>query len=404
MSPNVSTMLALVTGFALVLAPGPFSAADARGDDRRSDSRHDSGEIRRIEYGVPHTSTVSANLGQQVRLYVREVFAAKSGRHGSGGPKSRAEVVLFAHGGSLPSVPDYDLQFEDYSWAEFLAQAGFDVFMMDQTGYGFSPRPTMNDPCNASPAQQALLVPNPLEAPCPPNHPSGLTTTESDVDEVNTVVDFIRRLRGVDRVHLIGWSGGGPRIGVFAARHPEKVDKLVFYATGAFEAPASPWSMNLQTHQGLFEGRWDAEVGCENQFDPKIRPAIWRTTMSFDLLGSTWGTPDYNPIASPTGGLMRFPSVAYRFTPAQAAQIEAPSLLIVGEFDGALTLTRDLYGLLGTHHKVLIEVACASHFLVWERQHDVLLEASRAWLQRGSIRGLEQGVITVDRHGTYRKR
>ena len=37
----------------------------------------------------------------------------------------------------------------------YLADAGFDVFSMDTTGYGRSTRPApMNDPCNLSAEQQ----------------------------------------------------------------------------------------------------------------------------------------------------------------------------------------------------------------------------------------------------------
>jgi len=52
----------------------------------------------------------------------------------------------------------FDVPYQDYSWMEYLAQAGFDAFAMDTTGYGRSTRPAaMNDPCNLSPAQQLAL-------------------------------------------------------------------------------------------------------------------------------------------------------------------------------------------------------------------------------------------------------
>jgi alpha-beta hydrolase superfamily lysophospholipase len=53
-------------------------------------------------------------------------------------------------GATVSVVPAFDLQFENYSWMEYLATAGFDVFAMDVTGYGLSPRPMMDDPCNNS--------------------------------------------------------------------------------------------------------------------------------------------------------------------------------------------------------------------------------------------------------------
>ena len=54
----------------------------------------------------------------------------------------------------------------------YLADAGFDVFAMDMTGYGRSTRPAaMNDPCNLSKEQQATLIPALLAAPCSPSYP-----------------------------------------------------------------------------------------------------------------------------------------------------------------------------------------------------------------------------------------
>ena len=84
----------------------------------------------------------------------------------------------------------------------YLAEAGFDTFAMDESGYGRSPRPMMDDPCNMSEADQALATPH--AGPCEPTYPYGSTTAQSDWDEMDTVVDYIRELRGVDRVSLVG--------------------------------------------------------------------------------------------------------------------------------------------------------------------------------------------------------
>ncbi len=68
----------------------------------------------------------------------------------------------------------FDVPYQDYSWMEYLAQAGFDAFAMDTTGYGRSTRPAaMNDPCNLSPAQQLAL--GRAEA-CSPSYGQQMTT------------------------------------------------------------------------------------------------------------------------------------------------------------------------------------------------------------------------------------
>ena len=69
-----------------------------------------------IERFVPHTSTVPANAGARVGIYLREkATAAAAARFALGGSPA-GRVVLFVHGGSVSSIPDYDLDYKDYSW------------------------------------------------------------------------------------------------------------------------------------------------------------------------------------------------------------------------------------------------------------------------------------------------
>lgn len=424
MRATLAAQAVVVSVFTVALS---FTAV-ADGGPPPFDDGFDGLKIRSIVHAVPHVSSVPANAGEEVVLYVRERVAdlSKDGRSSKddhrdakkdwGDKKQdldakwgRGDIVLFVHGGTVPSVPDYDLQYENYSWAEYLARHGFDVFMMDQSGYGFSPRPEMDDPCNVNPDDQHLLVPNPLDEPCDLNYPFNLTTNQSDWDEINTVVDYILDLRGGHRVHLAGWSAGVTRVAGYSLQHPEKVESLYLYAGAAGETqptdpppevPAPGYPMNLQTHEELTQGRWDSEVGCEDQFDPEIRPVVWNTIMSFDPLGSTWGTPPWNPVASPEGGVMRTrTSTSWGWNVETAAMVRTPALVIVGEFDGIREGSRRLYETISSKRKVFIEVACASHFLVWENQHKILLETSKEWFRKRSIEGAQHGTFWVDAEG-----
>ncbi|MEV5371858.1 alpha/beta hydrolase, partial [Streptomyces albogriseolus] len=147
------------------------------------------------DHQVPHKSTVPANRGEDVELFVRE-------RDGTAlGHLDERTAVLMLHGRSVPVLAGVDLDFKSYSWADALAKAGYDVFMMDLQGSGLSPRPKMEDPRNVNPAQQHLLKPRPPGfTPGPPNYPFQLTNSNSDRDELNTVVEWIIRERGVKKV------------------------------------------------------------------------------------------------------------------------------------------------------------------------------------------------------------
>lgn len=355
-------------------------------------------DLMTVDRFVPHASTVPANAGRHVGLFVREKLGAELAHSIAAGERPSGRVVLFVHGNSVPSVPDFDLPFKDYSWMAYLAKSGFDTFAMDHTGYGHSPRPTQDDPCNLSAADQALVSKAVLAEPCAPAYPHRLNNSQSDWDEIGAVVDYILELRGVERVSLIGWSRGGPRVGGYAARHPDKVDKLILYAP-AYQAeqpsmppervPSAGVPMALQTRPALMQDRWQSGVACDGQVDPAIRAAIWQSIMSFDSLGSVW-RPE---------GVMRVRVADYwGWNEAYAARVEAPSLILVGRQDGLLPAAEALYAdLSATENKVLVTMECSTHFSVWEAsQYRFMHEASREWLSSGEFRGASSGRYTQE--------
>jgi hypothetical protein len=59
------------------------------------------------------------------------------------------------------------------------------------------------------------------------------------------------------------------------------------------------------------------------------------------------------------------------------------------------SLVRDLYADIGSKKKVIIELACSSHFAMWERNHLLLFRASLEWLASGSVNGVEQGTLRL---------
>ena len=159
--------------------------------------------------------------GQKSTLYVRERALPSVLRNGAGD-----KVVLFVHGAGTPAEVSFDVPYQDYSWMGYLAKAGYDVFSVDMTGYGRSARPApMNDKCNLSPEQQKTFG-----VSCPATYPGNLTNIESDWNDISAAVDFIKNLRHVQKVNLVGWSQGGPRAGGWTANHPDQVTKLILLA------------------------------------------------------------------------------------------------------------------------------------------------------------------------------
>ena len=351
-----------------------------------------------VDVFVPHVSTVPANAGDKVGIFVREKISKrlKEDTEGSRLPPGRA--VLFVHGSLAPSLPVFDLPYQDYSWMVAFAEGGFDAFAMDHTGFGRSPRPEMNDPCNFDAEAQSVVMPNPLVTHCDPTYGYTLTNSQSDWDEIDTVVDYIRELRGVERVSLVGWSRGGPRTAGYAARHPEKVDKLVLLAP-AYSAldpsvaprniPRDGFPMTLITREMYMQERWHGRVACDGQIDPDIEPIVWQTILGVDPLGSVWGPPD---------GVLRVSTATqWGWNKEYAGRVQAPTLIFMGEQDFLFEAAEPLYSdLTGTASKVLITMECATHYAFWEGLHYKLMQdVSMEWLTTGKYQGQTGGVYTI---------
>ncbi|MCA1585311.1 MAG: alpha/beta hydrolase [Acidobacteria bacterium] len=195
------------------------------------------------------------------------------------------------------AVPSFDLEYRDYSWMTYLADAGFDVFAMDLQGYGSSSKPAvMDDPYNVSAdAQSKYLVPNPLRTPCQPRYPHSFGSFATDWDEIDTVGEFIRSIRG-DRalkVNLVGWSRGAMRVIGYAALRPDSIERVVALASTRLPPlPTVPsYPMHITDMRDFFID-WDRQIdskGCPQQVDPWIRQALWNSTIALDKLGSGWG-------------------------------------------------------------------------------------------------------------------
>jgi pimeloyl-ACP methyl ester carboxylesterase len=349
--------------------------------------------VVRIDHYVGVRSTVPAIAGQRTPVYVREVVQP------AGALRDRSianRVVLFIHGAGTPAEVAFDVPYQDYSWMEYLAQAGFDTFAMDTTGYGRSTRPAaMNDPCNLTAAQQAVLASAGNTDACAPSYGQQMTTIASDWNDIGAVVDYLRTLRGASQVSLVSWSLGGPRAAGYAAQNPDKVGRLVLLApaysrdtstTPPATLPAAGAAMNIQTRDDL-TALWNRQVGCPDQYEQGVFRAVWQAMLDSDPVGATWGP-----------GVRRAPNVTnWGWTTAMAASTKTPTLMITGAHDVQVQPARvhDLYADIGATSKVFVDLACSSHNAMWEKNHKLLFQASLEWLSKGTVQGKEQGEIRM---------
>ena len=100
---------------------------------------------------------------------------------------SSDRILLFVHGATYPAETAFDLKLDGMSWMDYIAQAGYDVYLVDVRGYGRSTRPAAMD----QPATQ--------------NPPFAFTADASN--DVGAAVDFIRKRRGVQKINLLAGLG-----------------------------------------------------------------------------------------------------------------------------------------------------------------------------------------------------
>src|ERR1022692_1996100 len=141
-----------------------------------------------------------------IGLYVRN-------KHPQGLKKFPAEkILLYVHGATYPAETTFDLKLNGLSWMDYIAQHGYDVYLVDIRGYSKSTRPPEMDQLPAD------------------NEP--IVRTETAVKDVGAAVDFILKRRGVSKIDLMGWSWGTSIMGWYTTQNNGKVNRLVLYAPG----------------------------------------------------------------------------------------------------------------------------------------------------------------------------
>jgi fermentation-respiration switch protein FrsA (DUF1100 family) len=107
--------------------------------------------------------------------------------------------------------------------------------------------------------------------------------------------------------------------------------------------------------------------------------------MSSDPVGATWGT-----------GVRRAPqTTTWGWNAEVVGKMQTPTLMVAGIHDGQVApdRVRELYADLGAKQKVMIDLGCASHNAMWERNHTLLFRASLEWLDKGTVDGMSEGMV-----------
>ncbi len=341
--------------------------------------------IASVDHRIKHKSAVPGFEGQESELFMRERVPVKP----------NGEAVLCLHGLNIPGTPVFDLPHRNYSWLRYLAENGYRAYCVDMTGYGGSTRPApMNDPRNLTGLDRIIVKVPGNDRP----YPYELTSADSDLHDIDEAVEFIRREAKVSKIHLIGTSLGGGRSLVYAAKHPDKIARIVIQGWGIgieidnkpekFPTRGSP--ANVTTEKG-FKAKWEIMARRKGQVEPGMMDVVWKAMQDTDPEGAKWGS-----------GVMRAPNITlYGWNKSVWDGIQSPVLLVHGQYDPLDPPGKALYESLRTPDKVNLTFEGVSHIPMWETGKENLFAASVEWLGQAMVDGHRTGEATVTLAGKY---
>ncbi|TMH25140.1 MAG: alpha/beta hydrolase [Betaproteobacteria bacterium] len=315
-----------------------------------------------------------ASADPGISLYVRN-------KHPEGMSRFSADrIVLFVHGATYPAETAFDLRLNGVSWMEYIAQHGYDVYLVDVRGYGKSTRPHEMD----KPAQE--------------NPP--IVRTETAVKDVSAAADFIRKRRGVDKINLLGWSWGTTIMGWYTAQNNARVNKLVLYGPGLLRNAPSRTDKGGTLGAYRTVTRADAQArwltGVPEDKKTTLIPAGWfeawaDATFASDPVGARQSPP---VLRAPNGvvadGREHWSAGKPLYDPGD---IRVPTFLAHAEWDQD-TPNYMLYAyfekLVNTPYKRYVQIGEGTHTVIMEKNRMQLFQAVQQFLDEDSLKPAQQ--------------
>jgi pimeloyl-ACP methyl ester carboxylesterase len=289
-------------------------------------------------------------------------------------------ILLFVHGATYPSTPDFDLQYKDYSWADWMVRHGYVAYMFDIRNYGSSTREKAMDQ--------------------PPAENKPLSRSYLAIRDIGAVMDHIRSKHHVDKVTLIGWSWGAMTASYYSSLYIEKVNKLVMFAP-LYNFPAHPmWGAgsNFQNKRKPYDFNysvgayrlsanqawWDGQIPVQNKSQYREQAVVEAFNDANLATDPTSGSRNPTSQRAPNGVLEDNFMQATGRPLWNASSIYVPTLVIAGQYD-AHSFPEDREGLMrdltNAPSKKLVVIPDATHFLQFEKHRFELYNEVLSFLQ-----------------------
>lgn len=300
-----------------------------------------------------------------IQVYVRNKYPRGAASFAA------SKVVLYVHGATYPSETAFDLQLDGLSWMEYIAQRGYDVYLVNLRGYSRSTKPP--------------------ELSQPPEKNPPIVRTDTAIRDVAAAVEFIRKRRGIEKVNLIGWSWGASIMGKYTTLNNEKVNKLVLYApqwnrttpslvTGGGSAAIPAYRT---VTRDAAKDRWLNGVPADKK--ATLIPAGWyeaweRATFDTDQKGTAPGS-----LRAPNGVVQDIAEFWSAQKPLyDPALIRVPTFIAHAEWDADLPsyMAQQYFTkLTNVPYKAFLEIGEGTHTVVMEKNRMQLFRGVQAFLE-----------------------
>jgi pimeloyl-ACP methyl ester carboxylesterase len=297
-----------------------------------------------------------------IQLFVRNKRPEKLKKY------NPANVVLFVHGATYPAETSFDLQIEGLSWMDYIAQRGYDVYLVDVRGYGKSSRPPE------------------MDQPAMNNKP--IVDTDTAARDYGSAVDFVLKRRGIEKLTVMGWSWGTAITSYYTSKNNEKVNQLILYA------PVWLRQQQSLTDSGGVLGAYRTVTidAARKRKDAGLKPGqnpmpqAWfeewaQATFATDPLGSI---ADSKFVRAPNGVVQDSRNFWSAGKPMyNPADIRVPTLLILAEWDAdtPLYMAQTLFPqLINAEPKRLVTIGAGTHSIMMEKNRMQLFREVQLFL------------------------
>ena len=299
-----------------------------------------------------------------IDLYVRN-------KHPRGMSSFSAEkTLLYVHGATYPSETAFDLKLGGRSWMDYIAEHGYDVYLVEVRGYGRSTRPPQ------------------MDKPAADNEP--IVRTDTAVKDVGAAVDFILKRRGLAKTNLMGWSWGTSIMGWYTAQNNDKVARLVLYApqwirqSAALTDSGGKIGAYRTVSKDAARARWLTGVPEAKKAD-LIPPGWYEAWADATFATDAVGAAQSPPVLRAPNGVVQDGREFWGAGKAlyDPAGIRVPTFLAHAEWDADLP-SYMLYAyfekLVNAPYKRFVQIGEGTHTVIMERNRMQLFEAVQHFL------------------------